>query len=367
MSDHHQRPVLVTGGTGSLAGHCLLQLLAAGRPVRATVRTASRGAALRTALAGAGASTEQLRRLRVVTADLTDDAGWAEAVAGADAVLHVASPVRPGHVEDEDELVVPARGGTLRVLRAARDAGVRRVVVTSAFHAVGFGHGRLDRELTEDDWSPLHGPGTDAYGRSKVLAERAAWEFTRAEPGAPELVTLLPVAVVGPLLGDAVSGANHLLQRMLSGALPALPDLAVPFVDVRDVAAAHVAALDAPGAAGQRVILAAQERATPLREVAALLRAELGERAAAVPTRQVPSVALRLAARFRPGLRGTVADLGHVKQLSTRRQRDLLGLEPRPWQEAVAAGARSLLDRGLVVPPARRSHRPHRTGPHPVG
>lgn len=155
-------------------------------------------------------------------------------------------PLRMGPVEDDREVIDPAREGTLRVLRAARDAGVKRVVMTSAFHAVGFGHPHTDRTFTEADWSVLDGPGVDAYGKSKILAERAAWDFVTSEGGAPELVTLLPVAM-GPVMGDAISGSNHMVQRMLAGAMPGFPNMYVPIVDVRDVALAHVAGPQAPG------------------------------------------------------------------------------------------------------------------------
>ena len=348
MTNPDRQPVLVTGGSGFIAGHCILQLLASGRHVRTTIRSSSREAALRNVLAGAGTDDAQLQRLQVLPADLTRDTGWAEAVAGVDAVLHIASPVRPGHVKNEDDLIVPAREGALRVLRAARDGGVRRVVLTSAFHAAGFGQGRIDHVFTEDDWSPLQGPGMDAYGRSKVLAERAAWDFVRSEAMAPELVTILPVAVLGPVLGDAVSGTNHLLQQMLNGGMPGFPDVAIPIVDVRDVAAAHIAAIDAPGAAGQRILLASQESATPMRDIGTLLKSRFGQRANKVPTRNIPSFILRAAAPFRPELRGPAAELGYVKRLSTTREGDLLGIHPRSWQEAVLAGATSMLDRGLV-------------------
>lgn len=166
--------LLVTGGSGFIAGHIILQLLDGGHEVRATLRSLDRGQAARTGLRAAGMTHEE--SLSFVAADLLDDAGWAEAVSGVDGVLHVASPVHLGPVDDEDDVIVPAREGTVRVVRAARDAGIPRVVLTSAFHAVGFGHPPLDRAFTEDDWSPLDGPGMDAYGRSKVLAERAAWE-----------------------------------------------------------------------------------------------------------------------------------------------------------------------------------------------
>ena len=160
--------------------------------------------------------------LEFIAADLTRDQGWADAVNGVDAVLHVALPVRPGKVDDEDEVIAPARDGALRVLRAARDAGVRRVVLTSAFHAVGFGHPHTHDRFTEADWSVLDGPGVDAYGRSKILSERAAWEFVATEGRGLELVTLLPVAVMGPVMGAEISGSNRLIQRMLTGAMPAI-------------------------------------------------------------------------------------------------------------------------------------------------
>lgn len=338
-------PILVTGGSGFIAGHCIIALLAEGHWVRATMRSLDKADAVRASLKTAGAT--HLDRLDFVVADLTSDDGWTDAMSGAGGVLHVASPVMPGKVKDEDSLIKPAREGALRVLKAARDAGVRRVVLTSAFHAIGFGHGQVDRVFTEDDWSPLNGPGMDAYGRSKVLAERAAWEFV-AEQNAPELVSINPVAVVGPLLSDSVSGTNHLIQEMLTGGMPVLPDIAIPFVDVRDVATAHVRALNAPAAAGQRILVAAQESATPMREVAELLRSTFGNDARKVPTRNIPSAIIKVAARFRSDLQAAVPDLGYLKRVSTAREHDLLGLEPRPWTEAVTAGAASMIERKLV-------------------
>lgn len=342
---HHTQPVLVTGGTGFIAGHCILQLLHAGRPVRTTVRSESSARRARSILVRAGAQNVDL--LEFVTADLTRDDGWLDATRGTAGVLHVASPVAPGRVENEDDLVVPAREGALRVLRAAADTGAPRVVLTSAFHAVGFGHGAVDRVFTEADWSPLDGPGMDAYGRSKVLSERAAWDFAERHPQL-ELVTMLPTAVVGPVLSDAVTGTNHMLQMLLNGRMPGVPDVAVPLVDVRDVAAAHISALGAPRAAGQRILVASQEAATPLREVAELLRTTFPETRAGRPVRRVPSGLIRAAALVVPAARSMVPDLGTVKRVSTARQHELLGISPRPWGTAVVDGARSMVERGLA-------------------
>ncbi|MCY1138498.1 aldehyde reductase [Actinoplanes sp. Pm04-4] len=308
--------VLVTGGSGFIAGHCISLLVERGYDVRATVRSLDRA--------------PTLDGVTFVAADLLSDDGWADAVRGCDYVLHVASPVAPGHVENEDDLIVPAREGTLRVLRAARDAGVRRVVLTSAFHAVGWGHPHDDHVFTEDDWTVLDGPGTDAYGRSKTLAERAAWDFDR---GSMELTTILPVAVMGPARGGAVSGANHIVQSILSGAMPGFPDLWIPIVDVRDVASAHVAAMTAEGAAGQR-FLVADGPAIPMAEIGAILRRHLGSAADKVPTRVLADDEVPPAMR---------ADLGYARRVSSEKARRVLGWTPRSAEEAIVAAGESMV------------------------
>ena len=336
------KPILVTGGSGFIAGHCLLQLLAQGHEVRATLRSLSQEAAVRAALRQSGAVQDD--RLSFVAADLLSDSGWPQAVAGVDVVLHVASPVQPGHVGDENDLIRPALEGTLRVLRAARDAGVKRVVLTSAFHAVSWGWPHRDHLFTEDDWTVLHGPGVDAYGRSKTLAERAAWDFIAAEGGGMALTTMLPVAVMGPVMGTGISGSNHLLQRLLEGAMPGLPNLFIPVVDVRDVASAHLLAMTAPEAAGRRFLLS-NGRALAMAEIAALLRAGLGDVARRVPTRRIPDLVLRVMALFKAELRSVVHDLGHAKRTSNARAATLLGWHPRPADEAILAAARSMVSR----------------------
>ncbi|MDR6319093.1 NAD-dependent epimerase/dehydratase family protein [Actinoplanes couchii] len=307
--------VLVTGGNGFIARHIIIQLLERGFRVRSTVR-------------GRPERDDQVR------ADLLSDDGWAEAAAGCDYVLHVASPVRPGHVANEDDVIVPAVEGTRRVLRAARDAGVERVVLTSAFHAAGFGHPHTGHTFTEDDWSVMDGPGMDAYGRSKVLAEKAAWEFDGVD-----LTTLLPVAVMGPAFDGKVSGANHIVQRILGGQMTAFPDMYVPIVDVRDVAAAHVAALTAP--AGRYLL--ANGRPLAMKEIAAVL---------GVHGRSVPDFVVKLAALVKPEFRSVAGELGHVKKISDAKARAALGWNPRPAEEAISAAA-STMRPGTDRHPAR--------------
>ncbi|TDD52351.1 aldehyde reductase [Nonomuraea terrae] len=344
MITNKQR-VLVTGGSGFIAGHCILQLLEQGYLVRTTVRSLKRESAVRAVLADAGMVNGDA--LSFVAADLTSGTGWAEAVSGCDFVLHVASPVHTENVKNEDDVIVPARNGTLHVLRAARGAGVKRVVLTSAFHAVGFGHPHTDHTFTEDDWSVLDGPGVDAYGKSKILAERAAWDFMSAEGGSMELTTILPVAVMGPVMGKEISGANHIVQRSLDGQMPGYPNMWVPIVDVRDVASAHVAAMTVPGAAGQRFLITGGP-AIAMKQIGATLKAHLGDAARRVPTRTIPNVVVRIAALFSPEFRSVAADLNYVKKVSNEKARRVLGWQPRKSEDAIIASAESMIAKSLV-------------------
>lgn len=337
--------VLVTGGSGFIAGHCILELLEQGYSVRTTVRSLDREGGVRSALEEAGMVRSD--RLSFAAANLNNDAGWTEAASDVEFVLHVASPVQPGYVRNENEVIAPAREGALRVLRAARDAGVRRVVLTSAFHAVSWGQPRRSHAFTESDWTNIDGPGVDAYGKSKTLAERAAWDFVSGDAGAMELTAMLPVAVMGPVLGKEITGSNHLIQLMLAGRMRALPDLHVPVVDVRDVAKAHVQAMTNPQAAGERFLLSSG-RALPMKEIASILRAELGDVADKVSTRLAPSFVLRIASFFNPTVRGIIPDLGYAKKTSNAKAKEVLNWTPRDSIEAVIAAAESMIRKGLI-------------------
>jgi len=340
MSDS---PVLVTGGSGFIGGHVVLELLARGHRVRATTRSLAREAEVRAGLGAAATSAGDA--LEFVAADLTRDTGWDRALAGVGGVVHVASPVMPGQVEDEDLVIVPAREGTLRVLRAARTAGVARVVLTSAFHAVAWGHPWDEHVFTEADWTRPDGPGADAYARAKTFAEQAAWDFVGQDPRGPELTTLLPVAVTGPVLGSQVSGANQIIRRLITGQVPGLVDTYIPIVDVRDVAAAHVEALFRPEAAGLRLLLAA-DPAMSMAQIAAVLTDGLGAQARQVPTRTIPDEVVREQAATNPAMRAVADGLGHARRFSTERARRVLDWAPRPSEQAVLAAGRSLLAAG---------------------
>lgn len=321
--------VLVTGGSGFIAGHVILALLNAGYPVRTTVRDRAREASVREILTDAGMTRGA--QLEFVAADLLGDDGWENAVEGVTFVQHVASPVQPGQVDNEDDLIIPAREGALRVLRAAKAAAVERVVLTSAFHAVSWGWPHDDHVFTEDDWTILDGPGVDAYGKSKTLSERAAWDF--AADGSLELTTLLPVAVMGEVMGRDISGSNHIVQNMLNGAMAGFPDLYIPIVDVRDVATAHVLAMTTPDAAGERFLLSSGP-VMPMREIGATLRDALRDAAKNVPTTTIDV---------------PLPDAGYQKKLTSEKARRVLGWTARDPHEAIVAAGESMVRKGLIT------------------
>lgn len=337
--------VLVTGGSGFIATHCMLQLLAAGYRVRTTVRSLAREAEVRATLKAAGADAGD--RLAFFAADLTADAGWAEAATGCDFVLHVASPFPVNVPEHEDDLIVPAREGALRVLRAARGAGVKRVVQTSSFAAIGYGHPEVARPFTEHDWTAPEGGGVTAYAKSKTLAERAAWNFMAREGGDMELAVVNPVAVFGPALGADFSTSIEIIKRMMDGALPALPRVTFGVVDVRDVADLHLRAMIDPAAAGERFLALAGEFVS-MRDIGLMLKKRMGRAARRVPTRELPDWLLRILARFDKSVGQIVPELGKRKTASNEKARRMLGWSPRSAEDAIVATAESLLRLGLL-------------------
>jgi nucleoside-diphosphate-sugar epimerase len=337
--------VLITGGSGFIGSHIILQLLAAGHQVRTTIRNLTREGDVRAMLKVGGADPGN--RLSFFAADLENDAGWREAVAGSDYVLHVASPLPPSVPKHEDELIVPAREGTLRVLRASRDAGIKRVVLTSSFAAIGYGHKVRETPFNETDWTDPNGDDVAPYAKSKTLAERAAWDFLVREGRDLELSVINPVGVFGPVLGADYSASILLVQRMMDGAMPGAPQLHFGAVDVRDVAELHIRAMTHPAAKGERFLAVAGEFLTML-DIAKILKARLGASAKRVPTRQLPNWMVRLAALRDPAVKLILPELGKKKNATNEKARRLLGWEPRSNEEAIAATAESLVRLGLL-------------------
>lgn len=332
--------VLVTGGGGFVAGWCVVALLRRGYAVRATLRDLDKAPVVLGMVEAAGAPTQ---RLSFVGADLTRDAGWDAAMEGCAWVLHVASPLGSGEAAlDRDAFVAPARDGTLRVLRAAVKAGVRRVVMTSAA-ATARPPLKSGRASDETVWADPDDPQFDAYRRSKILAERAAWDFMRDKGGATQFATVLPGAVFGPVLTRDRPGSVAIIQGLLSGRPRGVPRLGLSLVDVRDLADLHVRAMTAPEAAGQRFLAVGEF--LWMKDVARILRERLGPRAAKVPTRELPDLVVRLLALFMPQIRMLVPVLGVRTQPDSAKARRLLGFSPRPAAETVVDCAESLLSR----------------------
>jgi nucleoside-diphosphate-sugar epimerase len=330
MNTSDSRTVLVTGGSGYLGTRVIANLLQSGTAVRTTVRSLDSEPSLREALRRGGADDAGLE---VVVASLTDDAGWPAAASGVDGVYHLASPMTHA-TEDPDLVVTPAREGALRVLRAARDAGVPRVVLTSSFAAIGYSPKPLNadgaREYDENDWTDPEMPGLPAYPRSKAIAERAAWDFVEREGGGTELVVLNPTWIAGPTLTSDPRSSLQAFSGMLGGHMPVAPRQRFGIADVRDVASAHLAAMSAPAAAGKRYLLLADGPTTTWLGVATVLHEHFGELAAKAPTEEAPGDDL-------PPL-----------VIHNERAKAELGFAPRPAVTTIVETVDNMRERGML-------------------
>ena len=332
--------VLVSGGSGYIAGYLIRQLVNEGWIVHTTVRSLAKEAAVRELL------KVDNSRLKFFAADLNSDAGWADAMAGCSHVAHVASPLPMGIPKDANELIVPARDGALRALRAAKAAGVQRFVMTSSVAAISYGRGRGVHHFTEADWTDLSKAGISPYIQSKTVAERAARDWMAAEGGAMVFCSICPSVVLGPVWSGDYSASVSVVKMLLNGRMGACPDIGFGVVDVRDVADLHVRALKAPNMAGERFI--ASGRFMKIREVADILRAQLGADASKVTTRNVPDWMVRVGALFNPLAKAVVGELGSVRNQSPEHARKMLGWATRPVEQSIVDTARSLLDQGLI-------------------
>lgn len=334
--------VLVTGGSGFIAVHIILKLLKLGYRVRTTLRTLSRQDEVKSMIAKGGAV--DFENLEFIQTDLTSDTNWMKAVTDANYVIHVASPTPATRPDDGDEMVKMAVDGTLRVMKAAKEAGVKRVVLTSASGAVIAGHKFHQEIFTEEDWTDLSS-NIDAYQRSKTMAELAAWEFAKKEN--MELSAVNPVAVMGPVLGQDFSHSNQIIRAMLRGDMPFLLNIGFDYVDVRDVAELHVLAMTSPEAAGERFIATTGENLT-YKEEAKILQKYLGSKAKKVSTKVLPDFIIKFMAIFKKDLRMPATFLGQNTACSNAKAKKLLGWQPRSAEEAIVTTAKSMIEFGLI-------------------
>jgi nucleoside-diphosphate-sugar epimerase len=338
--------VTVTGASGFIAMHCIVKLLEEGKRVRGTLRTPSRAQGIREAMKRA-LGTDPGEALSFVQADLLRDEGWADAMRGAEGLLHVASPLPRQPPKHEDDLITPARDGALRALRSATQAGVRSIVMTSSIASVGYGHPRdPERVFTEADWTNPEG-GVSAYEKSKTLAERAAWEFIESLGPAerPRFATLLPGLVLGPVLDADYGTSGELIRKLMLRDIPGCPDLGLIAVDARDIASAHLLALSKPEANGKRFILGTPARTL---EIVRVLDRAFSPRGYKIPRLRLPDFAIRLVAIFDRTARLAIPELGPQRRYSCARAEQVLGWKGRSLEEMTVAMGESMIEFGVV-------------------
>lgn len=348
IKDNQTYTILVTGGTGYLASHLIVQLLEAGHVVRTTIRKASREHDVRKALRP-HLSGDSLERLSFYVADLSHDGGWEDSMKGCDYVHHVASPFPASTPKNDDDLIRPAREGTLRVLRFSRNVDVKRVILTSSFAAIGYGYKTQPPTFTEEHWSILDSEiAVPGYQKSKTLAEKAAWDFLEREGGQLELSVINPTGIFGPLLGPNVGTSVGLIKTMMDGQMAACPKLCVAVVDVRDVADLHVRAMTAPEAKNKRFLATCTATTVHLLDMASFIRKSHPQFAGKLPSRELPNIVVRIGALFSAKLATLLPGLGLAKNLDNSRARELLGWTPRSAEESLVDTAQSLVTQGLV-------------------
>lgn len=336
--------VLVTGATGFVGLHTVIQLLAQGHTVRGTLRSPKRESEVRESVARHAGADD---RLTLFQCDLTSDDGWDAAVAGCDYVQHVASPFIIGQPKHEDDLIVPARDGAVRVLRAAAKAGVKRTVMTSSVAAISAGHPRDTKHIfNEDDWSITLSPEIGAYEKSKTIAERAAWDFIKSDGAGMELAVINPGAILGPILNADSGTSGELVRQLMSRAMPACPRIGFSCVDVRDVASAHLAAMTTPEAAGKRFVCAIEF--SWMVEVAKILDARFSDDGYKIPTGELPNWVPKLMQHFNPALKQIVPGLGQRRDYDNARIKSVLGWQPRSLEEMSISMAESMIKYGVV-------------------
>ena len=335
--------VLVTGGTGYIAGELIRQLLAKGWTVHATVRSKAKSEQLlRSRLGNPGED-----RLKVFEAELMDDAGWKEANAGCSHVAHVASPIAASTPKDENDMIVPAREGTLRALRFARDAGVKRFVQTSSMAAVAYGRNEKVYTVDESDWTDVTHPDVYPYVKSKTIAERAARDWVAEQGGGMEFVSVNPSMVLGPVEDPDFSPSVEAVKQVLDGSMPMAPDLGFAIVDTRDCADLHVRCLEEPGLAGERFLAAGQFM--KIIEIADVLRDRLPpEHTRKVPTKIMPNWMVAVLSLFNAGVRSIKSELGKSRNVDASHAEKRLGWKTRPAEESIVDCAKSLIEHGVV-------------------
>lgn len=340
----HQSKVLLTGVTGFLGSHTTIQLLEKGYQVIGTLRNLKRSEAIRKVI---GAHTSRIANLTLVEADLSDESIWMEITKGVGFVQHIASPFPRTLPKDENDLIIPAKNGTLNVLKAAARNGVKRLVLTSSTGAVAYGKSKeeLQRVMDENDWTDISNKkDSTPYFRSKTIAEKAAWDFVQANDNEIELTTVCPGAILGPVLENDFGTSANIVIKALDGSMPAVPNIGFEIVDVRSVSDLLIKAMESPHSANQRFIASAGYM--NFMDIAQVLKASYPKRK--IPSASLPNFAVRLFSNFDRSLKPILLDLGIERKLKVTKAIDVLDWQPIAKEEALLACAKSVLDLGIV-------------------
>jgi dihydroflavonol-4-reductase len=339
------KTILITGASGFVALHTIIQTLQQGYAVRATLRNPAREAEVRGIVAK---YVDAKDNLEFVSADLMKDSGWDTAMRGCEYVLHVASPFPLFEPKHEDELIIPAVQGTQRVLRAAHNANIKRVVIVSSVAAVSSGHNGENRTFDENDWSIIEN-NIGAYAKSKTLAEREAWKFINGVENVNkmEMAAINPPLILGPMLDKQTHTSVELIRVFLRGEVPGVAKLKMAIVDVRDVASALLLAMVTPEAAGQRFVI--PSATMWYKDIADILRQQYASRGyKKIPSIQFPSFAVRILALFDKKIAVVVRDLNWDYDISNEKVKRILKWTPRSKEEAILSMAKSLIELGFV-------------------
>lgn len=327
------KKVLLTGISGFIGQHCAIELLNKGYKVKGSLRSLKKADYIVDILKKYTDATEHLEFCEL---NLLEDEGWKEAVADCDFVMHVASPFISKIPKDENELIKPAVEGTLRALKAADNAGIKRVVLTSSMVAM-LGDVMGDENINETSWTNVHAKNATAYLKSKTLAEKSAWDFVKDKN--MELVTIHPGPVYGPTTSSNLSGESmSLFKRIITGELKQMIKASINMSDVRDVAKIHVAALENKEAANHRFIVAS-ERAYTFTEITKLLKETGYDK---VKTGVAPNFMVKLLANFNSEMKGMMPYVGKKYEGDIAKTKSTFNWKPVAFDKMVLDTATSV-------------------------
>lgn len=340
----NNKNVLVTGITGFIGSHIAINLLNAGYSVRGTMRNLARKESIFNILSDNAINTDKLEFFK---GELTEPDDWDKAMEGMDYVMHVASPLPFDLKKNADDLIIPAREGTLNVLNAAQNHKIKRVVLTSSIAAIGHGHNSKVRTFTEEDWTNLNSrKDTPPYVQSKTIAESEAWKFVKQKEVQLELAVINPGYVFGPLLEKDYSDSGEIIRKLLAGEIPGLPKISFPLVDVRDVAEMHLQALETKEAAGQRFICV--NESSSYQYIAKTLKEAFPEYGKNIKIFEFPDFFIRFYSLFDKDTRIITVELGRSRSYNNSKSVKMFGWKPRSNKESIISMAESMIKFGVV-------------------